>query len=258
MRVPTLILFAFVVPAAACSKEKTGTVVGPPLMAQRASPGDYHPLAMVSAPGSLIQAAFTDDAHREMTVNVHECENILVAPEGHAWLRGPSGEEIAAERGEMVIVGGRAQPGDDYKLRVDAPALFVHIGNSPSCQGLPTGKVTASAAPELTWAKGQMHAHLDVESPRVYVGRLEGTAPVAEHTHATSWEILCAFEAAGTFVLDGKDQRLGAHQLVFVPPNAKHAWRPDPGSKLVAIQLYDPPGPEQRFKKLAADEAAAK
>jgi hypothetical protein len=32
----------------------------------------------------------------------------------------------------------------------------------------------------------------------------------------------------------------------------KHSWTPDPKSELVAIQLYAPPGPEQRFRALAA------
>ena len=42
-----------------------------------------------------------------------------------------------------------------------------------------------------------------------------------------------------------------------VPPATKHAWKPDEGSTLVAIQLYTPPGPEQRFKALAAAAADA-
>jgi hypothetical protein len=44
--------------------------------------------------------------------------------------------------------------------------------------------------------------------------------------------------------------------VVGVPPGVRHFWTPAPGSKLVAFQLYSPPGPEQRFKKLAAGEAA--
>ena len=95
-------------------------------------------------------------------------------------------------------------------------------------------------------------------SPNAYMGRLEGIAPVAEHVHPDSWEILCAVDAAGTFTLDGKDQRLGPKQIVVVPPNTKHAWKPDDGKKLVAIQLYGPPGPEQRFKKLAEQDAAVR
>jgi len=115
--------------------------------------------------------------------------------------------------------------------------------------------VRATAARDLTWAGGTMHAHLDLESdvsPELYVGRLEGTAPVAEHVHESSWEILCAVEAAGMLTLDGKPSRVGSRSIVADPPNTRHSWKPDDGSKLVAIQLYTPPGPEQRFKKLAA------
>lgn len=118
--------------------------------------------------------------------------------------------------------------------------------------------VRAKDAPELRWAGGTMSAHLDVGtklSPELYLGRLAGTAGVAEHTHPTSWEILAAVEASGTFVLDGTERKLGPRQIVMVPPGAKHAWKPDPGSKLVAIQMYSPPGPEQRFVALAAGAA---
>lgn len=118
--------------------------------------------------------------------------------------------------------------------------------------------VRANAAPKLEWAGGKMNAHLDVGtklSPDLYLGRIEGTMPVAEHVHAGSWEVLVAVEAAGTFTLDGREQRLGPRQIVWVPPNTKHSFRPDPGaSKLVAVQMYSPPGPEQRFVGLAAAE----
>jgi mannose-6-phosphate isomerase-like protein (cupin superfamily) len=117
----------------------------------------------------------------------------------------------------------------------------------------------AGAAPPLHWANGTMEAHLDVGatvSPEVYLGRLSGTAPVSTHTHDASWEILAAVEASGTFTLDGKEQRLGPRQVVLVPPRTTHAWKPDPGSRLVAVQMYSPPGPEQRFVALAQKEAA--
>jgi quercetin dioxygenase-like cupin family protein len=109
--------------------------------------------------------------------------------------------------------------------------------------------------PELRWAAGAMRAQLLVpakDSPEVYLGRLEGTAPVAEHDHPTSAETLIAVEAAGVVTVDGKDVRVGPRQIVRIPAGTKHAWKPDPGSKLVAFQLYDPPGPEQRFIALAA------
>ena len=125
--------------------------------------------------------------------------------------------------------------------------------------------VRGAAAPKLEWAGGTMSARLDVTAgpkapslaPELYLGRLEGTASVAEHDHPTSWEILAAVEANGTFVLDGTEGRLASRQIVMVPPGAKHAWRPEPGSKLVAIQMYSPPGPELRFGALAAADRAA-
>ena len=117
--------------------------------------------------------------------------------------------------------------------------------------------IRVASTPEITWAKGAMHARLQVgdkEKSLFYLGRLEGTSPVGEHLHAGTWEILAAIDAKGTFVLDGKESRLGPRQVVVVPPDTKHEWRPDPGSKLVAVQMYSPPGPEQRFLTLAAAE----
>jgi len=137
--------------------------------------------------------------------------------------------------------------------------------------------IRGTTAPELKWAGGTMSAHLDVASsppstnapgapaprpavnasPELYLGRLEGTGSVPEHVHSGSWEILAAVEANGTFVLDGTEGRLAARQIVIIPPGAKHAWKPEPGSKLIAIQMYAPPGPEQRFLGLAAAEKDA-
>ncbi len=113
--------------------------------------------------------------------------------------------------------------------------------------------IRATVAPKLEWANGTMTARLDAtQVPELYLGRLEGTASVAEHIHATSWEIVAAIDAKGSFVLDGTEGPVGPRQIVMIPPGAKHAWRPQPGSKLDAVQMYAPPGPEQRFVALAA------
>lgn len=110
----------------------------------------------------------------------------------------------------------------------------------------------------VEWAGGAMKARLDAErdvSPDAYLGRLEGTAAVAAHHHEGSWEVLVALEGAGTFEVDGKAQRLAGPQVVVVPPGATHSFRPDAGVRLKAVQLYAPPGPEQRFKALGRDAA---
>ena len=116
--------------------------------------------------------------------------------------------------------------------------------------------VRASATPALTWAGGKMEAHLDVEKELTgaYAGRLAGTAAVPEHVHETSWEIVGTIEGQGTFTLDGTPKRLGPRAVVAVPPGTKHAWTPDPQSKLIAVQFYWPAGPEQRFRELNKNE----
>jgi mannose-6-phosphate isomerase-like protein (cupin superfamily) len=70
--------------------------------------------------------------------------------------------------------------------------------------------------------------------------------------HEPSTEILIAVEASGTLIIDGKAQHLASRQVVAIAPGAKHSYVPDAGTKLVAFQMYTPPGPEERFKAFAA------
>jgi hypothetical protein len=187
------------------------------------------------------------------------CERVLVAIASGIFM---VGTEFLGVGDAVVLVhpaGMDAKPTKGTGVAVEAR---VPIANCP-IRSRPAPEKTivrAGAAPKLEWAGGKMNAHLDIGtklSPELYLGRIEGTAPVPEHVHAGSWEIIVSLEAAGTFLLDGKEQRLGPRQVVSVPPNTKHAWKPDPGSKLVAIQMYAPPGPEQRFLALAAAEKDA-
>lgn len=163
------------------------------------------------------------------------------------------------ERGDVMIV----KFPDAMYVNVDGLAL--RVTQPFACQMLskPGAELSvrkAAVGRELSWANGQMHAHLDVGkdvSPDLYLGRLEGTAGVPEHRHPTSVEILAAVEASGTFTMNGAEKRIGPRTIVTVPKDTPHSWRPDTGSKLVAIQLYVPPGPEQRFLQLDADDKDA-
>ena len=177
---------------------------------------------------------------------------------------------VAVVSGTATAHGETLKVGDVLVTRYADPfevkgtgTVVTAIANDPSdaCSkkkpALSKTVVRVASTPEVTWARGAMHARLQVgekEKSLFYLGRLEGTSPVGEHVHKGTWEILAAVDAAGTFVLDGKESRLGPRQVAVVPPDTKHEWRPDPGSKLVAVQLYSPPGPEQRFLALAAAE----
>ncbi|MFO0604713.1 MAG: cupin domain-containing protein [Polyangiales bacterium] len=129
-----------------------------------------------------------------------------------------------------------------------------------------------SATETLTWAGGAMHARIAFDattSPRASLEVLFASddAPVAEHAHPGAWETLVALSAAGHLHLPA--QRVGERDLpardrtvtdgtiVYVPADVRHAWVPDGTHPLVAIQLYSPPGPEQRFRTLAAPPSPA-
>ncbi|MEO6572855.1 MAG: cupin domain-containing protein, partial [Polyangiaceae bacterium] len=238
---------------AGCSKERTGTIAGPPLTI--APPDDA---AAQEAPAkeesSPIIATFIDLSASGAPLKFRACEQIAVSV-----ARGK-----ATALGEKLGVGDvlLAQGAGGFDVKGEGMALVATI-RPRVCEPNQATTITkqlirATAAPELTWANGAMHAHLDVERDHAtvaYMGRLEGTAPVAEHTHDTSWEILCTIDARGTVIIDGKPTRVGPRQIVAIPPGKKHSWKPDEGMKLVAIQFYSPPGPEQRFKTLAGVDA---
>jgi quercetin dioxygenase-like cupin family protein len=116
--------------------------------------------------------------------------------------------------------------------------------------------------PDLVWARGAFRARLAFEGPErpASFGLLRGApaAPVAPHQHDNSWEILINLRADGTFRLDSETgpRPISDGHVVSIPPATRHAFEPAGTRPLIGVQLYLPPGPEQRFHKLAADEAA--
>jgi mannose-6-phosphate isomerase-like protein (cupin superfamily) len=237
------------------------------------------PAPGVGTPISTIDAASGDDASAS---TFFTAATAAEAPITASFVDAPGKIEapicsrllIAVARGKVIAMGETLGAGDVLvvthpdPIKLDGAGLVVvarrdfdtELCGVKTRPALDKKIVRASSAPDLRWAGGTMGAHLDVGaklSPDVYLGRLDGTAGVAEHTHPGSWEILAAVEASGTFVLDGTEAHLGPRQITMIPPGAKHAWKPDPGAKLVAIQMYSPPGPEQRFVGLAAAEKDA-
>lgn len=117
-----------------------------------------------------------------------------------------------------------------------------------------------AASADLSWASGAVHARLgfEGEGQRASLGALLASpdAPVPPHQHETSWEILTALDAEGSLrltVASGVNERpVKAGASVAVPRGATHEWVPGHTRPLVGLQVYVPPGPEQRFKALAA------
>jgi hypothetical protein len=274
IRLRLLVPSAAIALSIACAKETSETAVRPvppPLPQAEAAPADAAPVSaddsatpstsssasppLSSTAGPPLAAQFLELSGKATKVEAGKCDTVF----------------LSVARGKASALGESLGQGDVLMVRnpdaidIKGAGLVLQAIVTHACPGAerigPASAlvIRASAAPELAWAGGKMRAHLDVErsvSPDVYVGRLQGTAPVAEHAHDSSWEILCAVEASGTLTLDGKPNHVDPRSVVAVPPTVKHSWQPDPGSKLVAIQFYVPPGPEQRFRALAAAAAS--
>jgi mannose-6-phosphate isomerase-like protein (cupin superfamily) len=239
-RMRSAIVMATAVIVAGCHGEKTGTIAGPPLTVAPSTPP---PVAPPSATFQELTSAGIDLA-------LAACQAVIVTPvTGTAAF---ANERLAP--GDVMAVRGLPEHGARLTGQGLAVVAMMHDADCVTRSRV----VRATRAPELAFMGGAMRAHLDIDDREIapfYLGRLSGTAGVPEHSHGSSWEILCAVEASGRFTLDGKKSPLGARTCVAMPPGVKHSWRPDAGSNLVAVQMYAPPGPEQRFKKLAAEEA---
>lgn len=113
--------------------------------------------------------------------------------------------------------------------------------------------------PDLSWGDGAYHARLGFEDGSASLESLmcSKNAPVKEHAHDKEWEILAVFTGDGTLVRKpgGKEEdvKIASGTFAWNPPGVLHSYKPAGTAPLLALQLYLPPGPEQRFKKLAAD-----
>ncbi len=114
---------------------------------------------------------------------------------------------------------------------------------------------------DLEWAGGAFHARIafggEYTLPASFGTLLASDdAAVPEHDHPT-WEHIVIVEGSGTFRLGGEKHDVKPGSLFQIKSGVRHAFAPAGDSKLVAIQLYAPSGPEQRFVKLAAEAKAS-
>lgn len=178
------------------------------------------------------------------------------APGGGVTLNGQGGKAarvalvvVAAERGKALAahLDQRDRPGAPPSWSWNTRPGRIEI-------------VSFAARPDLAWGGGSAHARIAWEGePRpaaaLSILRFSAEAGVAAHVHDAEWEILAAMEGDGVLVktTSAGEERVAVKQgsIVNVPVGLRHAWQPSGKAPLFAIQVYSPPGPEQRFKKLA-------
>ena len=128
--------------------------------------------------------------------------------------------------------------------------------------------------PDLAWGGGAYHARIGWEPSKYRSGdggkkgvevddqpamvldlvRISADAALADDERG--WESLALLEGDGAWVRKGTagdvpvEARPGA--VVTFAAGARYVWKPSGKGPLFVLQVYAPPGPEQRFKALAA------
>ncbi|MFT3765730.1 MAG: cupin domain-containing protein [Minicystis sp.] len=176
------------------------------------------------------------------------------APGGGVTINGAGGK---AARVALVVATGKSLSAHlDQRDRPGAPPSW-------NWKTRPRRVMTFSFAdrPDLAWGGGAYHARTgwdedDKAAAVIDLIRFSANAGVAEHTHDREWEILALIEGEGALVRRpaSGEQRVEAKAgtILNIPAGVRHTWEPSGKAPLFAIQVYAPPGPEQRFKKLAA------
>lgn len=113
--------------------------------------------------------------------------------------------------------------------------------------------VRASAAKKLPIAEGRGSARMLLEGDAAYpayvgVLRAEAGLAVPLHQHGAELELLFVLQGEGDLTLLGQTGRVTAGSAILIPKGEPHAFVHRGKKPFEAVQIYTPPGPEQRFK----------
>jgi mannose-6-phosphate isomerase-like protein (cupin superfamily) len=155
-----------------------------------------------------------------------------------------------------VVGGGVALKGlADVVLGVAADAalgepLTAVAGKVGRCE-----RVDLNALPDIRFADGQAHARLAFRTGKAYFGLLYSDPEVGAplHTHENAWEVVHVLRGSGEVTAaDEIGPLMGGSSYAFAP-KSRHGYKSEGGAPTVAVQMYSPPGPEQRFFGPAAE-----
>lgn len=170
---------------------------------------------------------------------------------------GPDVEWVDLPRaGEALVVAVRPVGAPPFEVaRGQVTGLVGPRECPPGMPNLaPTRHVSPSLATPLVVAGGALRVKILHEastlSPHASVQLLDAdpSAGVPEHTHETSFELLYILDGAGRMRVGSTEIRIEPGVIAYVPPATLHDYRADGTRPLRALQVYAPPGPEQRFR----------
>jgi putative monooxygenase len=142
---------------------------------------------------------------------------------------------------------------------VDAVLVMVPGGREGTARAgaLPTPPLVSAGKPlrgrllAASAAKTYGPATIFLDDPKgpfaASILTLPAGAAVPAHVHAKETEALFVLEGASTLTIGTTQIAVTSTSAIQIPPNTKHAASVT--ATMRALQIYTPPGPEQRFKK---------
>ncbi len=182
-------------------------------------------------PALLSNPAASTHEYREIAAG-----DMLFVPAGG--IRGIRALQTQPARGVIVVTPG----GHEGSARAGA------LPTPPSEPAKTTQKILRAAdaktyGPATIFLDGSILKGTPLAASILELG---ADAKVPEHVHGSETELLYILEGSGTMTIAGQDVAVTPTSVIQIPPNTKHAFAAT--AKVRALQLYTPPGPEQRFK----------
>lgn len=144
----------------------------------------------------------------------------------------PGGDERATRRAG-VLPASPADVRDRKRPRpVAAPTQGAHVAPRSGM-----GTVTILVDPARVPGAAMSLQRLEIDAG----------AAIPEHVHDTSTELLYVLSGAGTMTVDGVSLPVEPTSVIQIPAGTPHAFTAS--AAMVALQVYTPAGPEQRFKQ---------
>ena len=118
------------------------------------------------------------------------------------------------------------------------PLVVTHVGETPP-HVIAEGHGEARLLLDPQTPAGSTLATLDLLHG-------DATFSVPEHVHAGAAELLLLVSGRGVMTIAGEAIPVSAGMAIYIPPDTPHSYRGE--REMEAIQVYAPPGAEERFR----------
>lgn len=166
--------------------------------------------------------------------------DVIVAPRGARL-------ELAAVDGQPITATVALVPGGAMGV-ARAGALPELLASEVPAKPPLVRRVAAAAARRYPRAGGATTLLVEQGAASWAELEIDAGAAVPPHVHPRETEVVYVLAGGGTMTIGGVAVAIEATSVVQIPPGVEHSFTATAATR--ALQLYSPPGPEQRWKTL--------